>query len=184
LSDCNTNHDPGVQTVLTAKAIRTHVGHVAKYVERWAWEDFVLNRTAPTVVGLLSTGLFFHADLMRATDAPVRAGCLLQPPPGADNALTVCIDHSLRGQCVVLVDVASGNSRALARAREVVTGLGARKVKTVTLLHQPTDRRALEPDIFAVKLDPGLSLCGYGLGDNGCVNAPHITARTPHEGSA
>jgi hypoxanthine phosphoribosyltransferase len=136
-------------------------------------------------VCLLLGGLWFAADLTRALARQGRDldfdGLWLASygdatRPGATCEVRAGLQRPVAGRDVLLMDDVADTGASLARAVEIVTAAGARRVATAVFARKPWSGRWLEPDHFAWEA-PSRFLVGYGMDAAGALRGlPYVGA--------
>jgi hypoxanthine phosphoribosyltransferase len=147
-----------------AEAVERLAGQLAPRID----DDWV-------VVCLLTGGLWFAADLMRALARlerhPIFDSLWLASYHDARKTsgrveIRAGMQRSVKGRNVLLLDDVLDSGLSLAAAIEFVRDAGARSVKTAVFARKPCASERLEADFVAWEA-PDRFLVGYGMDDGG-----------------
>ncbi|EPB8177643.1 hypoxanthine phosphoribosyltransferase [Clostridium perfringens] len=133
------------------------------------------------VLSLLRGSFIFAADLVRAIDTKAQIGFMTTSSYGHGEESTGIvkvvndIPDNIEGLDVLIVDDIIDSGITMDFVINHVKSLGAKSVKTCTLLDKPSRRKVdLKPDYCCFEIED-LFVVGYGLnyGDH-CRNIPYI----------
>ncbi|MEX0824889.1 MAG: hypoxanthine phosphoribosyltransferase [Pirellulaceae bacterium] len=138
-----------------------------------------------TVVAVMTGSLILFADLIRMLSVPVRVGVIQASSyRGETEAGELSVDTQMlidvEDRNVLLVDDIFDTGRTLARLTELISGLGARSVRSAVLLHKQRQHDvALRPDFVAFQI-PDEFVVGYGLDYRELLrNLPYLAVLEP-----
>lgn len=155
-----------VTILIPEDRIRDRVGELAAEIER----DYANSEL--TIVAILTGSLILLADLIRRIHLPLRVD-LLQASSYKGATVTsgeLIVNDAFKpvvaGRDVLLLDDILDTGKTLVEVVRVVSGLGARSVKTAVLLRKLGRQVAtIEPDYFGFEI-PNAFVVGYGLDYN------------------
>ena len=133
------------------------------------------------ILPLLRGSFVFGADIFKAIDLKAKIGFMTTSSYGhsevSSGTVTVVNDipDNIEGLDVLIVDDIMDTGYTMEFVVEHVKKLGARSVKTCTLLDKPSRRKVdLSPDYCCFEIDD-LCVVGYGLDYNGYYrNVPYV----------
>ena len=133
------------------------------------------------ILPLLRGSFVFGADIFKAIDLKAKIGFMTTSSYGhsevSSGTVTVVNDipDNIEGLDVLIVDDIIDTGYTMEFVVEHVKKLGARSVKTCTLLDKPSRRKVdLSPDYCCFEIDD-LFVVGYGLDYNGYYrNVPYV----------
>ncbi len=141
-----------------------------------------------TVVGVLTGGLVFLADLIRAMPLPVQVGVVqassYRGSATTSGPLTISLANlpSVAGRHVVIVDDIFDTGQTLDRLTGEVEALGAASVKTAVLLWKTARRQVARTPDYVVFEIPDRFVVGYGLDfADEYRHLPYLCALQPDE---
>lgn len=155
---------PTPTPLISAEQIRTRVGELATALARRIPEH-----ETPHLIGVLSGGFMFLADLVRALPRPVTVDFARLASYGSGTASSgtvqlVTTPQSVSGRHVVIVEDIVDTGLTLDRLRRHLVADQPRSLSTVALLSKPARRRAEVPiELVGFTLDDDRFVVGYGL---------------------
>lgn len=160
----NTNTAP-VKILLTADDVAARVQQLGRELSS------EYTAASLTVLGVMTGGFVFCADLVRSISVPLQLGVLHARSYDGTKAghLTVWTETlpDISGRDVLIVDDIFDTGQTLDRVVGEIQELGPKSVKTAVLLKKSVARTVnYEPDWVAFEIDNAF-VVGYGLDFNG-----------------
>ena len=164
-----------LRTLISAEAIAARVGELGRALSA------ELDGTPVVMVGVLTGGVVFLADLIRAMpDLPMQIEFLAaRSYAGTESTGAVQITQDLSspiaGRHVVLVEDIVDTGLTLTRLCDALRSRGPASLRVVTLLNKPSRRRVpFQPDLVGFEIEDRF-VVGYGLDLDGAYrNLPYV----------
>lgn len=153
--------------------IAKRIGEIALDVKAWVDAERSISSDDPIALCVLRGAVFFFADLTRAINSSLDLEFVRyntydpsnnqQLPDAALSKLHLPMD--LNGRAVLIIDDICESGRLFSLLKKECLNLGARTVKTASLVYRDIPRSTFCPDYYCFKLATEDWLVGYGLDD-------------------
>ncbi len=165
-----------------AVSLQAKVDQLARAIEPWAHQ--VLENTGRALLALciLRGGVFFFTDLLKSCAVSIEpAFCRARSYSSEENSSplgtveTNFMGTDFEGRSVLLVDDICDSGSTLRHLTEELPRLGAREVRSVTLVLRHREDSVYRPDWHALTYGGDEWLVGYGMEDrNRYMNYPAL----------